>query len=144
RNRWGRAELPGLGDTEERIRDRLPQLRRVPATAERKHLTRQRRVDLIDVDQRVGRTAVSDVTAGGADVADRDRHRPGQLPLDVGGILMHPGRSLVLIHEIDAAANVRQQPERAADWGLQPSRERIVQNRDWHLALWCRLSERRR
>ena len=67
-----RAELACRGDAEERIGDRLAQLRRIPAAAEREQLPREGRIDLVDVDRRVCclRAAEADVAPGRADVAD--------------------------------------------------------------------------
>ena len=67
------AEFACLRDAEERIRNRLAQLRRIPAAAEREQLPRERRIDLVDVDvarRAVVGAAVPDVAAGRADVAD--------------------------------------------------------------------------
>src|SRR5260221_8213821 len=83
-DRRARAEFTGGRDAEERVGNRLPQLRRIPPAAQRVQLPRKSGIDLVDVDRRGFRGAAeSDVTACRADVADRHRHVAGQLPLDV-------------------------------------------------------------
>ena len=51
--------------------------------------------------------------------------------------------ALVLVDEIDATADVRQQAERAPDRREQPPRERVIQDIDRHFALRRRLTELR-
>ena len=58
------------------------------------------------------RAAEPDVAAGRADIADRDRHVARQLALDVHGILVDLRVALVLIDEVDGAADAGQQAGR--------------------------------
>ena len=127
-NRRTGAQLAGPRHAEERIGDRAAQRARVPAPV--RIPGQVRGIDLIDLDAGVGESAVANIAPGRSDVADRQRHVASELTLDVNGVLMHFRSALVLIDEIDIAANAREDPECTAGRSDQARRERIVERHE--------------
>src|SRR2546428_405458 len=69
------------------------------------------RIELVDVDRGVVRSAEAKVVAFRTNVAQRDRHVARQLALEVNRVLLHAGRGAVLIDVADARADAGPRPE---------------------------------
>ena len=121
-DRLARRELSRVGDAVKRIRHERERVR---------HQTLIPRIDLVDVDEAVGRTGVrtgpAQILAARAGVTDAQVHVARQLALEVGGELLDARRALARIDEEDVAAGARQQPARVARRLDEAVRERIAQ-----------------
>jgi hypothetical protein len=86
------------------------------------------RIELVDVDGAVVRSAEAEVTSGRAVVLKPDRHVAGPLAYDIDRVLLHVRRLLVLIDELDVAAIAFQHAERVAARLVDAGRERVGQS----------------
>ena len=86
---------------------------------------------MVDVDDPVLRPTQTEISAGGAVVLETNREVAGQFAVDVERILLDVGRLLVLIDELDVAADPFERTQGVAAGLDDATRERVGQRGRW-------------